>query len=77
MRKIYFKEKCFLMLAWESIVKPRKLTILDTLSTGFCFVCLDEGLRTIGTIMETRDWTLPTLYLVDSSDSYLENYKWM
>ncbi|KAF6167922.1 hypothetical protein GIB67_027700 [Kingdonia uniflora] len=71
-QKIYIKEKYFLMLAWESIVKPRKLTILDTLSTSFCFVCLDEGLRTIGTIMETRDWTLPALFLVDSSDRKLQ-----
>ncbi|KAF6162832.1 hypothetical protein GIB67_029101 [Kingdonia uniflora] len=51
--------------------------LLDTLSSGFFFVCFDEGLRTIGTIMETRDWTLSALYLVDSSDSRLENYKWM
>ncbi|KAF6155459.1 hypothetical protein GIB67_019985 [Kingdonia uniflora] len=28
MRKRYFKGKCFLMWAWGSIVKPRKLTTL-------------------------------------------------
>ncbi|KAF6143376.1 hypothetical protein GIB67_001320 [Kingdonia uniflora] len=64
MRKVYFKGKCFLMWAWESIVKPRKLITLDISSIGFCFVRLAEGLKTAGTITAIRDWILLVPYLV-------------
>ncbi|KAF6142638.1 hypothetical protein GIB67_015124 [Kingdonia uniflora] len=44
---------------------------------GFCFVRLAEDLKMTGTITVIRDWILPDLYLVVSSECYLESFKGM